>query len=76
MIGAREDWTAKRALRDANLFVAIGTSRTVAPASNFVRSAAYAGAHTVLLNLEAPHSAPFTEIIRGDAQTLVPELFA
>jgi NAD-dependent deacetylase len=76
MIGAREDWTAKRALRDADLFVAIGTSGTVAPASNFVRSAAYAGAHTVLLNLEAPHSAPFTEIIRGDAQTLVPELFA
>lgn len=76
MIGALEDWTAKRALRDADLFVAIGTSGTVSPASNFVRSAAYAGAHTVLINLEAPDSAPFAEVIRGEAQTLVPELFA
>lgn len=76
MIGAREDWSAKRALRDPDLFVAIGTSGTVWPASNFVRSAAYAGAHTVLLNLEAPDSAPFSEFIRGEAETLVPELFA
>jgi NAD-dependent deacetylase len=76
MIGALEDWTARRALREVELFVAIGTSGTVSPASNFVRSAAYAGAHTVLVNLEAAESAPFNEIIRGDAQTLVPELFA
>lgn len=76
MIGAHEDWTAKRALRDADLFVAIGTSGTVSPASNFVRSAAYAGAHTVLINLEAPDSVPFTEVIRGEAETLVPELFS
>jgi NAD-dependent deacetylase len=76
MIGALEDWTAKRALRDADLFVAIGTSGTVSPASNFVRSAAYVGAHTVLMNLEAPDPVPFTEVIRGEAQTLVPELFS
>jgi NAD-dependent deacetylase len=76
MIGALEDWTAKRALRDADLFVAIGTSGTVSPASSFVRSAAYAGAHTVLVNLEASDSVPFVEVIRGEAQTLVPELFA
>lgn len=75
MIGAFEDCAAKRALRDCDLFVAIGTSGTVSPASNFVRSAAYAGAHTVLVNLEVSDSAPFAEIIRGDAQTLVPELF-
>lgn len=49
---------------------------TVSPASNFVRSAAYAGAHTVLIDLEAPDSVPFAEVIRGEAQTLVPELFA
>ena len=75
LIGAFEDWSAKRALRDCDLFVAIGTSGTVSPASNFVRSAAYAGAHTVLVNLETSDSVPFAEIIRGDAQTLVPELF-
>jgi len=75
MIGALADWSAKRALRDCDLFVAIGTSGTVSPASNFVRSAAYAGAHTVLVNLEASESAVFSEVIRGDAETLVPELF-
>jgi NAD-dependent deacetylase len=75
MIGALEDWSAKRALRDCDLFVAIGTSGTVSPASNFVRSAEYAGAHTVLVNLEVPDSSPFSEVLRGDAQTLVPELF-
>ncbi len=42
----------KGALRDCDLFVAIGTSGTVWPAAAFVRSAAYAGARTVLLNLE------------------------
>jgi hypothetical protein len=48
----------------------------VSPASNLVRSAAYAGEHTVLMTLEALDSVPFTEVIRGEAQTLVPELFA
>jgi len=75
LIGAFEDWSAKRALRDCDLFVAIGTSGTVSPASNFVRSAAYAGAHTMLVNLEASDSVPFAEVVRGDAQILVPELF-
>ena len=46
------DHAVKRALRECDLFVAIGTSGTVAPASSLVRSAAYEGAHTVLLNLE------------------------
>jgi len=75
MIGAFEDWSAKRALRECDLFVAIGTSGTVSPASNFVRSAAYAGAHTVLVNLETSDAVPFAEVIRGEAQSLVPELF-
>ena len=38
------EWQAKVALRDCDLFVAIGTSGTVSPAANFVRSARYAGA--------------------------------
>lgn len=75
MLGAFEEWSAKKALRDADLFVAIGTSGTVSPASNFVRAAEYAGAHTVLVNLEAPEIALFSEIHTGDALSLVPELF-
>jgi NAD-dependent deacetylase len=49
------EWHAKRALRDCDLFVAVGTSGTVAPASNFVRSAKYAGARTVFVNGEPLH---------------------
>ena len=75
LIPAFEEWTAKKALRDVDLFVAIGTSGTVSPASNYVRSAEYAGAHTVLINLEIEGDAPFAEIHRGDAVELVPLLF-
>lgn len=43
---------AKRSLRDCDLFLAIGTSGTVSPASRFVRSARFAGARTLYLNIE------------------------
>jgi NAD-dependent deacetylase len=46
-LGAREEVASKRALRDCELFVAIGTSGTVWPAASFVRSAAFEGAHTI-----------------------------
>ena len=71
---AKPEWDAKRALRDCDLFVAIGTSGTVSPASSFVRSAAYAGARTVLVNLE-PMSVPhpdFHEEILGRAEQILP----
>ncbi len=68
---------AKRVLRECDLFVAIGTSGTVAPASGFARAAQYAGALTVLLNLEpmTPHNPYFQEEVLGPAETLVPALF-
>ena len=73
-IPAAADHAAKRALRDCDLFVAIGTSGTVAPASGFVRSARYAGAHTVLLNLEIFDDAreDYAEIHAGPADEVVP----
>jgi NAD-dependent deacetylase len=69
---------AKRALRDCDLFLAIGTSGVVAPASNFVRSAAYAGARTILVNLEPmqPRHPDFTEEILGAAEELLPVLLS
>jgi NAD-dependent deacetylase len=69
---------AKRALRDCDLFVAIGTSGTVQPAASFVRWAAYAGARRVLLNLEvdADARAEFSECHAGAADELVPRFFA
>ena len=66
----------KRALRNCDLFLAIGTSGTVAPASEFVRAAFDAGARTMLLNLtplESP-SPYFGETILGRAEEILPGL--
>lgn len=74
---AQESWLAKRALRDCDLFIAIGTSGTVSPASSFVRSADYAGARTILINLEPmePQNPYFKEEYLGSAEELVPVIF-
>jgi NAD-dependent deacetylase len=73
---AEAEWKAKRALRDCDLFIAIGTSGTVSPASRFVESAKYVGAETVLVNLEpmTPANQAFDKELIGPAETLVPEL--
>jgi NAD-dependent deacetylase len=70
--------TAKRALRDCDLFVAIGTSGTVVPAASFVTWAAYAGARRMLLNLEIDQAArdDFSECHAGTADELVTRWFA
>lgn len=73
---ALQSWTAKRALRDCDLFLAVGTSGTVAPASTYVRGAAYAGARTIYVNRE-PMSEPnpsFQEQYTGLAEDLLPAL--
>jgi NAD-dependent deacetylase len=73
---AEASWTVKRALRDCDLFLAIGTSGVVSPASEFVRSADYAGARTVFINIEPlPAGARyFREQIVGRAEELLPSL--
>ena len=69
---------AKQALRACDLFVAIGTSGTVAPASSFVRWAELNDARRILLNLEIYDGARalFTECHAGPADELVPRWFA
>lgn len=77
-IPALPGWTVKRALRDCDLFIAIGTSGLVTPAANYVRSAEYAGARTILVNLEPmtqPHPA-FKEQYLGPAEEVLPRLLA
>jgi NAD-dependent deacetylase len=75
-IPAEAEHTAKRALRDCDLFVAIGTSGTVTPAASFVRWAEYAGARRVLLNLEVGDvDGAFSERHAGSADELVPKYF-
>lgn len=71
-----DERAAKVALRSCQVFVAAGTSGVVYPAAGFVREADYAGARTVLVNLEAP-SPPnpyFHELHLGRAEDLLPAL--
>lgn len=76
-IPAEAEHAAKRALRDCDLFVAIGTSGTVVPAASFVKWAAYAGARRMLLNLEIDQAArdEFSECHGGTADELVAKWF-
>ncbi len=76
MIPALPGWQAKRALRECDLFMAIGTSGSVAPASNFVRSAEYAGARTIYINLDPmePRNPAFKEEYLGKAEELLPAM--
>ena len=72
------EWQAKKALRECDLFLAVGTSANVAPASSFVRWADVNGARTILVNLE-PLAAPnpaYRETYFGPAEQLLPQLLA
>ena len=71
-----EEWGSKKALRNCDLFIAVGTSGTVSPASNFVRAAEFAGARTVYVNLEPmrPANPAFREVHLGQAEDLLPQL--
>ncbi|MFY9824591.1 MAG: NAD-dependent deacylase [Thermoanaerobaculia bacterium] len=75
-IAADADWTVRRALRDCDLFLAIGTSGLVTPAANFVLAAEYAGARTIYVNLEPmdPPNRAFQEVYLGKAEEVLPEL--
>lgn len=76
-IPVKQEWLAKQSLRDCDLFIAIGTSGTVWPAANFVRSANYVGARTIFINLEPmePKNPYFQEEYLGRAEELLPLLF-
>ena len=66
----------KRALRACDLFVAVGTSGAVAPASEFVRGAAYNRARTILINLTPMETRNpyFGEEYLGRAEEILPQL--
>lgn len=62
------------ALRNADLFVSIGTSGAVYPAAGFVQTARYCGARTLEMNLEPSLGSTFFDESRiGAAGKLVPE---
>ncbi|HEX8644116.1 MAG TPA: NAD-dependent deacylase [Allosphingosinicella sp.] len=63
----------ERALKDADLFVSIGTSGNVYPAAGYVQTARYVGARTLEMNLEpSSGSFLFDESRTGPAGRLVP----
>lgn len=67
----------ERALDRCDLFVSIGTSGAVYPASGFVDLARFAGARTVEMNLEPSLAADlFDQGIYGPATETVPRFFA
>jgi NAD-dependent deacetylase len=71
-----EERAARDALREGELFIAVGTSGVVFPAAAYVREAKYAGARTVLVNLEppTPPNPYFDEVHIGRAEVVLPEL--
>jgi NAD-dependent deacetylase len=77
MIPARNSTDALHALAACDLFVAIGTSGTVYPASKFVSWAFDRGARTVYLNLESlgEKNLYFKEEYLGRAEEIVPLIF-
>jgi NAD-dependent deacetylase len=63
----------EQAVRNADLFVSIGTSGAVYPAAGFVQTARYCGARTLEINLEPSlGSILFDESRTGPAGILVP----
>jgi len=74
---AEASWRAKRALRDCDLFLSIGTSGVVWPAADFVRAADYVGARTINVNVEPtdPPNPYFHEEYIGKAEEVLPRLF-
>jgi len=72
----RDERTAKEALRNCDVFIAVGTSGVVYPAASYVREADFAGARTFFVNVEAP-SPPnpyFDEVLVGRAEEILPVL--
>ena len=67
----------ERALFEADIFIAIGTSGNVYPAAGFVDLARQFGVNTVELNLEASaRQSAFDEGHYGPASTVVPQFLA
>jgi NAD-dependent SIR2 family protein deacetylase len=71
-----DERAAKIALRTADLFVAVGTSGVVFPAAAYVREAEYAGARTMLVNLEPPDppNPYFQDVFIARAEEALPAL--
>lgn len=68
--------SVKDALRNCDLFIAVGTSGVVYPAADYVREADYAGAKTMFVNVEKPipPNPYFDDVIVGKAEEVLPAM--
>jgi NAD-dependent deacetylase len=63
------------ALSKCDVFIVIGTSGNVTPASTFLHIAKFEGAHTICINLDPPENVYFfDEFIQGKAGEILPAL--
>jgi NAD-dependent protein deacetylase/lipoamidase len=69
-------WAAKRAVRDCEVFLAIGTSGTVHPANGLVRYARDVGAYSLLVNPDRSAGDGFDEQVAAPADDALPALLA
>ncbi|MBO5285061.1 MAG: NAD-dependent deacylase [Alphaproteobacteria bacterium] len=70
----RHELWIQRILQAADLFIAVGTSGKIAPASHFAAEAKAHGAKTMAFNLEEPENKQdFDEIILGSAEQTLPQ---
>ena len=67
-------WQSKRALRDADLIVVVGTSARVTTVDAAMRAARFTGARTVGVNLSQDGDPGYTEFHQGRAEDVLPEL--
>jgi NAD-dependent deacetylase len=67
-------WQSKRALRDADLIVIVGTSARVTTVDTVMRAARFTGARTVGINLSKDGDPGYTEFHQGRAEDVLPEL--
>ena len=75
MLSAEATHGSKLALRDCDLFLAVGTSGLVMPAASFVRSAKYEGATTMYVNIEPSGNDAFDHEVIGPSEEILPTLF-
>lgn len=70
-------WQSKRALRDADLMIIVGTSARVSTVDTVMRAARFSGARTVGVNPTRPTkdaNPGYTEFHQGPAEEILPDL--
>ncbi|MGZ3416885.1 MAG: SIR2 family NAD-dependent protein deacylase [Polyangiales bacterium] len=76
LLPAVAERAARDALRACTHFFAVGTSGVVWPAAGYAREADFAGAKTILVNLEPPDppNPYFHEVVLGRAEEILPRI--